>query len=182
MAESEPALPLGATFVGVTQTNHHTGRRAGPWTLLVVVHISVMYCSCSLGMLSFFAADAASIAALQLRRAAFHRHLVAFSVAMDGVRCRRCKLYTHMLCSLPHMPIPMCRAAGELTLVAVTGEPALCTWPDQLPNCNDRLLSIRHPQTGYVFTQTCITYMQACSCTHAAAIAPTSTHQPALTY
>ena len=41
MAASEPVLPLGATFAGINQTNHRTGRRAGPWKRILVVVIIV---------------------------------------------------------------------------------------------------------------------------------------------
>ena len=37
MAASEPALSLGATFLGVTRTYHCTGRSAGPWLRINVV-------------------------------------------------------------------------------------------------------------------------------------------------
>ena len=35
-------LSLGATFVGVTQTYHHTGRSAGPWIRILVVVVVVV--------------------------------------------------------------------------------------------------------------------------------------------
>ena len=37
LAESEPALPIGATFVRVTQRNHHTSCRADPWKRILML-------------------------------------------------------------------------------------------------------------------------------------------------